>query len=453
MKNIINKWMLIASIILFTSCDQSTALGLNFETGHIKVNYHDQILDAETMSPLEDVTVTWYVEGQANSSTTDENGYFYLENMLLGEYYFTYSLDGFVSTARTVIINPDITNNYTDVKQLGTEDYLYSYSSKTHLYQPKYQFHTKLMMDFGNNQLVPASNISYSISVINSGSIDYGYIEYSGETESDGSISILDSLPDVDFLLIAKIEHGGVLHQFNETITPSNISSMYIGSKTHLPSSLHLVNTNTLTTLGEVVIDYDSTKAITFTYNEPIDTDLYKATLYNLGTVSELTINQPVWSNDNKTVTITPVDTLTKNSYSVSLSEITSTLGNKLSETAYLFHIGGINPAAVGPVQNITFDYSLYEYRYYNRIRWTNDPNIDEYKLEIEIVLDGGTNSQGYRLMTTTTSTSFWHYYYNYGSPTYPFREDPANYINYKFTGYKNGLPLTIHVEKFGPLN
>ena len=444
MKKIMTKYIVYIFALLVISCDEDILTGkLSKNKGRIEVDYQDQVLRAEDKTPMANIKVTWYANGKTNSTTTNENGYFSVSDIELGEYYFTYSTDGYITSTRKITINPNITTNYSNLKVLGEKNYLYTYTSKTYLYKPMYKFQTQMLIDLGSNYKIPASNMDFSLRIDNLGDIDFGYIEYKGKTDAHGMINLPDSLPDVPFSFTAEKTHGKYTYQFSRTIHPNNVAASYIGNRVLAPSSLYIANTNLVDDLGNEVVSYDSTQAITFTYSEAIDTSRYDLKLFNMETVLELPIKSLVWSNGNKTVSITPEDTLTKNSYSISINQVHSTIGNILPQSVFMFHIGGVNPAAVGQVSNI----SISGRSGHPTIYWTRGTNIDYYSIEIEIWSNGGTTSNGYRMMiSNTASTSYYIHLHNYGSSN-PLNQS-GNYMNFKFTGYKNGNPITSYVYR-----
>ena len=184
--------LFVFSLLLFVSCSDDFASDLN--SGRIVIHYQDKVRDAYTKEGVANVKVTWFSNGKERSATTNEQGNFSIDELQIGNYFFTYEVDGYAKVTRSVSISPNVRNNYGDLEELGNGDYKYTVTHTTNLFKGMHKINTQLMINLGNNYRVPASNMAYKLTLDQSGSYDYGVVTYEGTTDANGVINLGETL-------------------------------------------------------------------------------------------------------------------------------------------------------------------------------------------------------------------------------------------------------------------
>ncbi|NJO89381.1 MAG: hypothetical protein HC831_10825 [Chloroflexia bacterium] len=241
------------------------------------------VTDSETDAPISGVLVEVITGEKIISSTSDNNGGFKLEGLLAGTYTVKFSKDGYLST----------TKSYEYLPEVVIENY--SLHSKVHIAP----LNDKLNMNvYKSVHGVPtaAANQSYEIN-LGDGQI------INGTTDENGFLHV-DNVPYAGYYFLIKFEFtdNGILYRLSDVITSLTTSTIIYGNAI---GDLGLVSSNVIDNRGWAVNDFPIDGSMTFTFTQPIDVedvDIYFGYYYNNYSIG--------WSNNNKTLTITPSTSL-----------------------------------------------------------------------------------------------------------------------------------------------
>lgn len=309
MRRLLLIFALVAAVLL--SCDKGNVLIIE-----------GFVFNAKTNEALQGVKVTLKTssEKETLSASTDGNGFFSLEEVLIGDYILVLELDSFLERRVSVGLGNSTGNQY--ILSDGVSKQTITINSNL---QPLTESADITVYKVFQGYQVVAAGVDYTIY------FGQGIEPVSGTTDSKGIMSLTSMPYGGSVNVIIEFASNGVTYEYDNNIgfpVGTNSNSITIVGEI-IESDLGIVSSNVLDARGEGVEDFDIGDDIEVVFTQNVDTANSSVTFSTLAKIE--------WSNGTKKVTITPDDKLAYESTYVVTINVTSMEGTEGLNTNLVF--------------------------------------------------------------------------------------------------------------------
>ncbi len=292
MKKVLTYFALLC--LALTSCSKD-------EVDSLEMKIEGTVYDTQTSGPLADATISITTNGSTDSTNTDENGFYSLGNYTTGEYIIYVSKDNYLTTSTTVSSSDLTVTDNTETVVTSTTSYLVPMNQSANVTVYKYN------EDANSDVTLAAANVPFTVYID-------ALNQFTDTTTSEGMIS-LDNLPyDTEVKLIFDFELDGVTYyksSWYSDLSDYTSITVYGSETTTSTGDFGFVSTSITDNSGEGVDDFSVSDAVVLNFTQAVDTTSNSYFYLEMDnypyTDVEYSLN---WSNNNKTLTITPTSNL-----------------------------------------------------------------------------------------------------------------------------------------------
>lgn len=284
MKKVLLSVGLIVALI-FSACDKLEEAGLDVS---MEMHIEGYVFDGLTETPIKGAIIS----GEFGSKKTDSDGFYKISGLDMGRYRFEIEAEGYM----TMVITPNLQEKEEDFKGNNFNVLL-----QTDMFKAEEPIATQLI-EVNGPTYQPVVGVPYTIELAGPYKDRFIY----GKTDAKGMV--VETLPDDFFTIIIDTVIGEMEYSLNSGfVSPSGLNPAYAVTTTPVGTMLLLlVSTNIVDEDGNVVNDFDKTKSVELTFNEPLDTVESEFVLYKQAGSAFEVLTTVQYSNGNKTVTISP---------------------------------------------------------------------------------------------------------------------------------------------------
>lgn len=297
MKKIMLILLVFTMLFGLTSCKEKIMTDpSNQNNGRVIGHIHGIVRDANTSEVLDGITVSWYVKGKSQSTTTDKKGYYAISNLVSGDYELTFTGKEAYTTQLKNITVPDLSEiGIVDVPT--NSDFNYSMVEDFELYQAnaKVVGFVRARTSTSDLQAVPNMKIIAAV-------LDYDFVPayYQTFTDANGKYQFnnLPAIMDKIYIYAAgntKIGDYYYSTSSSETVYP-------IANQTVQANTIELqINEEEVIIISHTAEEYTRGSTIEITFDKEINQSTFKHAIYRDGTTNIGSGNYSIsWINVKK---------------------------------------------------------------------------------------------------------------------------------------------------------